>query len=63
MSGLMVNAIHVMQIIKVSLNWAQLKKNSLKEIWHSRRFSEIREKHIRNQRNSCYPCDRCPIGG
>ena len=48
---------------KSELELGSIKKNSLKEIWHNRRFSEIREKHIRNQRNSCYPCDRCPIGG
>ena len=48
---------------KSELELGSIKKNSLKEIWHGRKFSEIREKHIRNQRNSCYPCDRCPIGG
>jgi len=48
---------------KSELELGTIKKNSLKEIWHSKKFSDIREKHIRNQRNSCYPCDRCPIGG
>ncbi len=40
----------------------KIQKNSLKEIWHGQRFSEIREKHLKNQRKTCYPCDRCPIG-
>ena len=47
---------------KSELKLGSIKENSLKEIWHSKRFSDIREKHIKNQRNECFPCDRCPIG-
>ena len=47
---------------KSELELGTIQKNSLKEIWHSQRFSDIREKHLKNQRKTCYPCDRCPIG-
>jgi radical SAM protein with 4Fe4S-binding SPASM domain len=47
---------------KSELELGTIQNNSLKEIWHSQRFSDIRGKHLKNQRNSCYPCDRCPIG-
>jgi len=47
---------------KSELKLGSIKENSLKEIWHSKRFADLREKHTKNQRNACYPCDRCPIG-
>ena len=46
---------------KSELELGTIQKNSLKEIWHGQRFSDIREKHLKHQRHDCYPCDRCPI--
>ena len=48
---------------KSELNIGSVKTNSLKDIWHSKRFTEIRDMHMKNNRAACFPCDRCPIGG
>jgi radical SAM protein with 4Fe4S-binding SPASM domain len=47
---------------KTELELGTIQTNSIKEIWHGQRFSDLRAKHLKNQRNTCYPCDRCPIG-
>jgi len=47
---------------KSELSVGTIKDNTLKEIWHSQKFTTLRNQHIQNQRKNCYPCDRCPIG-
>ena len=47
---------------KSELEVGSIRNNSLKEIWHSQKFKDIRDKHTKKQRKACFPCDRCPIG-
>ena len=47
---------------KSELELGNIQKSSLKQVWNSQKFSDIRNKHLKNQRSMCYPCDRCPIG-
>jgi len=36
-------------------------KNNIKEIWHSKEFQTLRQKHLINERQSIKPCDRCGL--
>ena len=36
-------------------------KNSIKEIWSSERYNELRSRHLNKERNKINPCDRCGI--
>jgi radical SAM protein with 4Fe4S-binding SPASM domain len=47
---------------KSELSVGSVNNSSIKEIWNSPRYREIRELHTNGKRNSCFPCDRCPIG-
>ena len=37
------------------------KLNTIKEIWNSKKYSELREKHLTKKRQSLNPCDRCGL--
>jgi hypothetical protein len=39
-----------------------LKEQSIKNIWNGDKFSELRDTHLKNNRNQVYPCDGCPVG-
>lgn len=47
---------------KSELAVGSIKNNTIKEIWHGEKYVKLRAAHQNLQRNSCYPCDRCPIG-
>ena len=47
---------------KSLLSPGSLKNKSIKEIWHSDAYTELRENHKRDLREKCFPCDRCPHG-
>ena len=35
--------------------------NSIRDLWHSNEFKELRKKHLTKQRKSFNPCDRCGL--
>ena len=37
------------------------KLNTIKEIWNSKKYSQLREKHLTKKRQSLNPCDRCGL--
>ena len=47
---------------KSKLSVGSVNNLSIKEIWNGPRYREIRELHANGKRNSCFPCNRCPIG-
>ena len=47
---------------KSELAVGSIKENSIKDIWKGEKYQTIRELHLNGNRNSCYPCDRCPVG-
>ena len=46
---------------KSELSVGSVNNLSIKEIWNGPRYREIRELHANGKRNSCFPCNRCPI--
>jgi len=46
---------------KSILSIGSIKNNSIKELWHSQKYAELRKNHLNNNRSSCYPCNRCPV--
>ena len=46
---------------KSILSVGSLKNKTIKEIWHDNKYKEIRALHMNDKRNTCYPCNRCPI--
>ncbi len=36
-------------------------KNSIKDLWHSEAYRDIRNKHLTNKRKNINPCDRCGL--
>lgn len=46
---------------KSTLCVGDLNENSIKEIWHSEKYTKIRDMHLTKNRQNCYPCDRCPF--
>jgi len=46
---------------KSVLSVGSVNNSSIKEIWNSPRYGQIREFHTKGQRNLCHPCNRCPI--
>lgn len=47
---------------KSELTVGTLNSNTIKEIWTSQKFNQLRELHKNRKRSQCYPCDRCPVG-
>ena len=46
---------------KSELQVGSIKENSIKDIWTGEKYQKLRKTHLDGNRNSCYPCDRCPI--
>ena len=46
---------------KSILSVGSIDNSSIKEIWNSPKYREIREFHTNGKRSTCYPCNRCPI--
>jgi radical SAM protein with 4Fe4S-binding SPASM domain len=47
---------------KSELSVGNIKENSIKEIWNSKKYTNLRNMHMEGMRKNCYPCDRCPVG-
>ena len=47
---------------KSELALGSIQDNSIHDIWHGEKFTALREAHLNSRRNSCFPCDRCPVG-
>ena len=47
---------------KSELCVGSVKEQSIRDIWKSSKFTELRNAHLNNKRNTMYPCDRCPVG-
>jgi len=46
---------------KSALSVGSVNNSTIKEIWNSPKYKEIREFHSNGKRSMCFPCDRCPI--
>jgi len=46
---------------KSELSAGTIKEQTIREIWHSKKYNDLREKHLDGKRNKIYPCDRCPV--
>ena len=46
---------------KSYLSMGNIKNNTLKEIWRSTQYENLRRKHLEKKRSKCFPCDRCPL--
>jgi radical SAM protein with 4Fe4S-binding SPASM domain len=46
---------------KSKLMIGNLNQSTVKELWNSERFKELRLKHLNGFRHNVTPCDRCPI--
>ena len=46
---------------KSELSVGSVKEQSIKSIWNGDKFSELRDMHLKNNRNQVYACDRCPV--
>lgn len=44
---------------KSKLSYGDVSKNSIKQIWNSKKFNDFKQKHLKGLRNSLMPCDRC----
>ena len=44
---------------KSTLSVGDANESSIKEIWNSEKYQELRKLHKSGERNKCYPCDRC----
>lgn len=47
---------------KSELTVGSIENNSIREIWNNEKYNELRSMHLKNKRNSVFPCDRCPVG-
>ena len=47
---------------KSELAVGSIKNQTIHEIWHGDKYSKLRNAHEIGKRNSCFPCDRCPVG-
>ena len=45
---------------KSELSAGTFKEQTIREIWNSKKFNDLREMHLNGKRNKVYPCDRCP---
>ena len=46
---------------KSYLSYGNVKENSIKEIWNSKKYKDLQKIHLENKRNKITPCDRCGI--
>ena len=46
---------------KSELSVGSVKDESIRKIWNSDKFTELRNEHLKNNRNQIFPCDRCPV--
>ena len=46
---------------KSELSVGSVKDQSIRNIWNSERFTQLRDEHLNGKRNKVYPCDRCPV--
>lgn len=46
---------------KSVLSVGSILNNSIKELWNSTKYNELRNHHMNNQRSLCYPCNRCSV--
>jgi len=46
---------------KSELSAGTVKEQTIREIWNSKKYNNLREIHLSGKRNKVYPCDRCPI--
>jgi len=46
---------------KSELSVGSIKDQSIRNIWNSERFTQLRDEHLNGKRNKVYPCDRCPV--
>ena len=46
---------------KSELSTGTVKEQTIREIWHSKKYNDLRKKHLDDKRNKIYPCDRCPV--
>ena len=46
---------------KSYLSMGNIKNSTLKEIWRSTQYENLRRKHLEKKRSKCFPCDRCPL--
>ena len=47
---------------KSYLNLGNVNKNTIKEIWHGKKYNNLRERHIKGERKCVEPCNRCMFG-
>ena len=46
---------------KSTLAVGSVKTGTIESIWQNERYSKLREDHLKKQRNSVYPCNRCTL--
>ena len=46
---------------KSVLSVGSINNSTVREVWHSLKYDELRKHHMNGQRSSCYPCNRCPV--
>ena len=46
---------------KSELSAGTVKEQTIREIWHSKKYNDLRKIHLSGKRNKVYPCDRCPV--
>ena len=46
---------------KSKLSPGNIKENSIRDIWHGEKLTELRRKHLNNMRKEYNPCDRCGL--
>ena len=46
---------------KSELSAGTIKEQSIREIWNSDKYNNLRKIHSDGKRNELYPCDRCPV--
>jgi radical SAM protein with 4Fe4S-binding SPASM domain len=46
---------------KSLLTPGNVRENSIHEIWHGKKLTQLREAHINSRRNEYEPCDRCGL--
>lgn len=47
---------------KSELSVGSIINSSIKELWNNDKYKQLRNKHLEDKRNTCFPCDRCPNG-
>ena len=44
---------------KSYLSYGDVNQQTIKKIWNSKKYQDLKETHLNNQRNKLTPCDRC----